>query len=347
MALWRIRATVEDRPGYLSVLTASLALKSVNILAVQVHTTEGGAVDEFLVDTPDATTGAHLRAAVEKGRGRDIWVAPAEAQGLVDPPSRALGLAGRLARDPDALGDALRTLLDADTVTWRPSPHRGSSGLSTGVIAVTDPGGGRYEVARSAPPFTPAEYARAQALVEVATAIAERAVDRATVVLPDGGELTVRPATRDDLPAILAMRERCALPTRRRGMLGAFDDLSPERLARLVGPMRGVTLVAAAADGETVVALGSLVVEGNLAELSLVVEDRWQRRGLETAAARRLLAHAERVGCVALIAHVHADDTAIRRTLLRLGRPGPVERDGALVTMTVPIEARRETPAPT
>jgi len=52
MALWRIRATVDDRPGYLSVLTASLALRSVNILTVQVHATEAGAVDEFLVDAP-------------------------------------------------------------------------------------------------------------------------------------------------------------------------------------------------------------------------------------------------------------------------------------------------------
>ena len=37
MALWRVRATVDDRPGFLSVLTASLALKAVNILAVQVQ----------------------------------------------------------------------------------------------------------------------------------------------------------------------------------------------------------------------------------------------------------------------------------------------------------------------
>jgi len=347
MALWQIRATVDDRPGYLSVLTASLALKAVNILAVQVHTTEAGAVDDFLVDVPDAMTETQLRAAVEKGRGRDVWVAPAQAQGLVDLPARALALAARLARDPDALGDALRVLLDADTVTWRPAPHHGSSGLSTTVVALPDPGGGRYEVARSAPPFTPAEYARAQALVEVATAVGERAVDQATLVLRGGAELVVRRAARDDAPAIVAMHERCSLPTRRRGMLGTFDDLSPARLARLAEPVRGVTLVATAGDGETVVALGSLVVEGNLAEVSLVVEDRWQRRGVGTATARRLLAHAERLGCVALIAHVHADNAAMQRTLLRLGRPGPVERDGALVTMTVPIEARRKAPAPT
>ncbi|MFD0785904.1 ACT domain-containing protein, partial [Micromonospora azadirachtae] len=64
MTLWRIRATVDDRPGYLSVLTASLALRGVNILAVQVHTTERGAVDDFLVDAPDTLAEADLVAAV-------------------------------------------------------------------------------------------------------------------------------------------------------------------------------------------------------------------------------------------------------------------------------------------
>jgi len=54
VALWRVRATVDDRPGFLAVLTASLALSKINILSVQVHATESGAVDEFLVDAPDA-----------------------------------------------------------------------------------------------------------------------------------------------------------------------------------------------------------------------------------------------------------------------------------------------------
>src|SRR3954451_22631927 len=107
MALWRIRATVDDRPGYLSVLTASLALRSVNILAVQVHTTEAGAVDEFLVDAPDPMTETDLRAAVERSRGRDAFIVRAEAQGLADQPTRVLALAGRLVHDPDALGPTL------------------------------------------------------------------------------------------------------------------------------------------------------------------------------------------------------------------------------------------------
>src|SRR3954452_25554925 len=103
MALWRIRATVDDRPGYLSVLTASLALRSVNILAVQVHTTEAGAVDDFLVDAPDTMGEADLRAPIARGRGRDAFAARAEAQGLADQPTRALALADHLVHYPDGL----------------------------------------------------------------------------------------------------------------------------------------------------------------------------------------------------------------------------------------------------
>ena len=170
MALWRIRATVDDRPGYLSVLTASLALRAVNILAVQVHTTEDGAVDDFLVDAPEALTERDLLAAVAKGRGRDAWVSPAHAQVLVDPPTQALALASRVVRDPEALGEALRLLLGGDSVVWRPPADPPRTGFDRSSMRLPDPGGGAYEVGRDGPAFTPAEYARAQALVELAAA---------------------------------------------------------------------------------------------------------------------------------------------------------------------------------
>src|SRR5690349_21870715 len=92
VALWRIRATVDDRPGFLSVLTASLALRKVNILSVQVHTTESGAVDDFLVEAPDELSAADLAEAVRRGRGRDAWIAQADVRGLIDEPTRVLAL---------------------------------------------------------------------------------------------------------------------------------------------------------------------------------------------------------------------------------------------------------------
>jgi GNAT superfamily N-acetyltransferase len=335
MALWRIRATVDDRPGYLSVLTASLALRGVNILAVQVHTTEAGAVDDFLVDAPDTMTEAELLAAVERGRGREAFIARAEAQGLADQPTRALALAGRLVHDPDALGDALATLLDAGEVTWRPTAPATAQGFTDTRMWLADPGGGRYDVSRTAPAFTPAEYARAQALVEVAGAALRQHAEHATVLLPDGAELLLRPATADDVTAARGLHERSSAQTLHRRYLGGAPP-SDARLRRLLEPAGGVTLVAVRDDG-SLVAMANLVVEGDLGEVALLVEDDWQRRGIGTALLRRLAVHAARRGLTVLTAHTGADDAAVVGALRRLGPARTSPPDGGLVSVELPV----------
>jgi GNAT superfamily N-acetyltransferase len=346
MTLWRIRATVDDRPGFLAVLTASLALRSVNILAVQVHTTEGGAVDDFLVDAPDSLTESDLVAAVEKGRGRDPWVSRAQAQVLVDPPTQALALAGRLVRDPEALGDALRQLLGSDAVVWRPdaaasgAPRYGFDGAH---MRLPDPYGGAYEVTRRAPAFTPAEYARAQALVDLAGAAARQAAVRTTLLLPDGSELVLRLAGPDDLAAVTAMHERCSSRTRHRRYLSGTTGPTASQLARLLDPGRVTTLAAEAEDGR-IVAMVNLIGEGLQAEVALLVEDAWQGRGLGTALLRRVGGLAARFGHAALVAYASADNAPVLRTLRRLGQPAQIERDGSVVTVTLPLTSR-EVPA--
>jgi RimJ/RimL family protein N-acetyltransferase len=336
MALWRIRATVDDRPGYLSVLTASLALRSVNILAVQVHTTEAGAVYDFLVDAPDAMTEADLLAAIERGRGRDAFVARAAAQGLADQPTRALALAGRLVRDPDGLGDALAALLDADDVTWRPTLPEGT-GFEAYRMRLHDPAGGVYDVQRTAPAFTPAEYARAQALVEVAGAIARATVDHACLLLADGAEVLIRPATAEDLPAVRALGAR-RYPGR--------PPLSDARMRRILEPAAGVTLLAWHEQTDRVVAMATLVTEGDLGEISALVADDWTGRGVGTAVLRRLTSYAQRAGIRAVTAHAAADDDALQRTLRRLGGSRSGAPDAGMISVTVPTGDRRtEAPA--
>jgi GNAT superfamily N-acetyltransferase len=322
MALWRIRATVDDRPGYLSVLTASLALRSVNILAVQVHTTEAGAVDDFLVDAPDALTEADLHAAIARGRGRDAFVTRAEAEGLADQPTRALALAGRVAHDPDGLGEALISLLDAAEVRWRPEPPTGRPGFDDNRMRLADPLGGSFEVLRGQPAFTPAEFARARALVALAGTIQRRQDEEVTLLLPSGGELVVRPASADDLEGV---RELHGLPDARAG--------------RLVSPKGGMCLIAEdAAAG--VIATASLVVEGDLGELSVLVDAGWRRRGLGTFLLRRLRKWAERHDVAALTAHVRTDDVAMLRTLRRLDASFcPAESGIVDVTLAVPAAA--------
>ncbi|WP_341719770.1 GNAT family N-acetyltransferase [Micromonospora sp. FIMYZ51] len=345
MTLWRIRATVDDRPGYLSVLTASLALRGVNILSVQVHTTEGGAVDDFLVDAPDTLDEAELIAAVERGRGRHCWVARSEARGLADQPTRVLGLAARLVHDPDATGEVLRALLGADEVTWRPVPAATRSGIDGMTMLLTDPNGGSYLLRRVAPSFTPAEYARAQALLEVGAAATRRCAEQVTVVLPDGAELTVRPAGADDLAGVLELHQVCSARTRQRRYLGGASLPSPARLRRLLEPARGLTLIAATtgSDGaaESVVAMANLLAEGDEAELALLVRDDWQRRGLGSTLLRRLTRQAESAGYAAMVLHVQAENTPMLRTLRRLSRPTRVQQDAGLLTLTVPLTTGR------
>jgi GNAT superfamily N-acetyltransferase len=350
MALWRIRATVDDRPGYLSVLTASLALRSVNILAVQVHTTEAGAVDDFLVDAPDTMTEADILAAIVRGRGRDAFVARAEAQGLADQPTRALALAGRLINDPDALGETLATLLEAAEVRWRPEEAAGH-GFSGSRMVLVDPAGGSYEVLRGAPAFTPAEYARAQALLEVSGALLRQAAEQATLLLPDGAELLIRPATADDVEGVRRLHE-CSSATSRRHRYMDGRIPAEARLRRLLEPAGGLTLLALHHDSRTgeeqVVAMANLLAEGDLGEVALLVEDAWQRRGIGTALLRRLTGYAARSGFVAIVAHMGAENVAMLCTLRRIG-PGIIDRDGSMLSVTMPTAesepATDETPA--
>jgi GNAT superfamily N-acetyltransferase len=345
MALWRIRATVDDRPGYLSVLTASLALKAVNILAVQVHTTEVGAVDDFLVDAPDSMSESDLLAAVAKGRGRNAFVSRAQAQGLADQPTFALALAGRLVHDPDTLGDALINLLDAAEVRWRPDPPADRPGFDAARMLLADPSGGSFEVLRPQPAFTPAEFARAQALVKVAASLIDHQSDQATLLLPDGAEVLLRPATREDLEEVRTLHERSSTETVRRRYLGGGRP-ADARLAQMLEPARGRTLLAIA-DGR-VIAMANLLAEGDLGEVALLVEDKWQRLGLGTALLRRLMAFAERGPFAAVIAHIAVDNVPMLHSVRRLGA-GQIDRDGSMLSFTLTMPRHRpvgdETPA--
>ncbi|WP_027346065.1 GNAT family N-acetyltransferase [Hamadaea tsunoensis] len=338
MSLWRVRATVDDRPGYLAVLAASLALRSVNILSVQVHTTEAGAVDDFLVDAPAGLSEADLMAAVEKGRGRDAWIGRADAHGLVDPPTQALGHALRLVSNPEGLGDVLKALLDCE-VSWRPA--RGAVHFLPDELAVTDPAGGMLVLNRRHPAFTPAEYARAQALAEIAAQATAAQLVQASLLLPDGSELSVRVAHSSDVEEIVAMHGRCSAESLYRRYLTGTRGPTAEQVARLVEPRRGCSLVAGTPDGR-VVAFANLLGEGDLAEAALLVQDGWQGRGLGTALLRRLVALARPADIVAIELHTHADNAAMLRTVRRLGEPVAYDRDGSIVTATLALAGARQ-----
>ncbi len=356
--LWNIRATLDDVPGRLAVLTASLARRAINILSVQVHLTPDGPIDELLVAASPILVAADLASAVVDGGARAPRVTPADAHALVDGPTRALSLATRLLRSPDELAAVLGSLLPGTQLVWRaeePADHSDRPAQ----LWLADPAGGGYLLSRPEAPFTPAERARAYAMIDVAVLAQARpqpqpAPESWQVVLADGKELTVRRATPEDLDRVIELHQRCSMTTRLRRYLSSTRVPSPTTLARLLSPASGPALVVEDDAGHLIGMAnlswpsGANADEGGAPELSLLLEDAWQQRRLGTFLARRLAAIAAELGVVRLKAVVHASNAPMVRIMSALcqapGRRLHREYDGGMLTLIVSM--RSDAPAP-
>ena len=335
--LWMVRATVDDVPGRLAVLAASLAKREVNILSVQVYLTPDGPLDELLVSAGTRLTAADLIAAATEGGARTPTVCPADAHALIDAPTRALTLATRLVRTPDDLAAALASLLPGAELAWRAEPPAGHGDNPT-QLWLADPSGGGFLLTRPASPFTPAECARAFAMVDVAVAAM---VGQATpppkadgyqLVLHDGTELTVRRAGVDDRAAV--------------GELHA-GNASEATLRRLLSPEVGHALVAEDADGH-VVAAANLVWDVDGAEMAILVGESLRRKRIGTLLARRLVAVALEAGVSRIRATVHTGNTPAVRIMSELAHRLHREYDEGRLTLiatVVPPGHRQRSPS--
>jgi hypothetical protein len=162
---WRVRATVRDVPGSLAGVTAALAAHRYDIVSLQMLAVPDGVVDEFLVRTPAGATAADITTVTELGGGRDVRVVPADVHEFVDLPTRVLTMAA--APEPDLAQLLLAVLGDCD-IEGKPAGRRGKGageGIDGTVMRLVDIDGGLVVVTRSLLPFTPAEFARAKAVL--------------------------------------------------------------------------------------------------------------------------------------------------------------------------------------
>jgi methylglyoxal synthase len=340
--LWTVRATVDDVPGRLAILAASLARRAINILSVQVHLTPDGPVDELLVAASPVLSAADLTAAVVDGGARAPRIAVADAHALVDGPTRALTLATRLVRTPEDLPAVLLSLLPGAQLSWRAEAPEGHDDNLTQLWLV-DPTGGGFMLTRPSAPFTPAECARAFALTDVATVAMARLSpveadgDTFQVVLTDGVEVTIRRATPDDVEGVVELHARCSMTSRLRRYLAGTRCPTDATLARLLSPTAGRCLVVEDVDGR-LVAMANLVWEGDSPELALLIEDSWQQRRLGTVLARRLAVVAAKSGAHGVKAVIHAGNTPMMRIMSSLGHRLHREYDGGLLTLIATLQ---------
>ncbi|GLF95687.1 GNAT family N-acetyltransferase [Streptomyces yaizuensis] len=354
--LWRMRTTVRDEPGSLAALCTALAALDVDILALQTHPLADGTVDEFLLRAPAALPPRRLTGKVAAAGGSGTWIERADAHDLVDTPTRVLRLAARTALDAAELPLALRQLLGRCTVHSRPAvsptgrpagdlpPVEGS--LEGTVMRFRDPRGGSIEVERHHLPFTPAEFARARALLELDARLGPRVpTGQDVLTLPEGNAITIGHADQRDLAAARELHQRCSEETLRRRYHGPVGD-ADRYLDHLLSPRFGRTLAVRTASGR-LVALGHLLWDGDETEIALLVEDAWQRRGIGSELLARLVVLAREAGSRSVYAVTQAANTGMVAAMRGLGLPldYQVEEGTVVLTATLTSDAGRAGPA--
>ncbi|MFD4693546.1 GNAT family N-acetyltransferase [Streptomyces sp. NPDC058463] len=352
--LWRMRTTVRDTPGTLAALCIALARHRIDILTLQTHPLAEGTVDEFLLRAPAALPAQQLTREISAAGGSATWIERADAHDLVDAPTRVLGLATRTALDAAELPLALRQLLGRCTIhslpalsiTGRPT---GESAPVEGVLEETvmrlrDPSGGVITVERPYLPFTPTEFARARALVELDARLGPRVPRSEDVLtLPEGNEITVRRADRSDLTAARAMHDRCSDRTLGLRYHGPVRD-ADRYLDHLLSPRFGRTLAVQTASGR-LVALGHLLWDGDETEVALMVEDDWQRRGIGSELLGRLVALAVEAGCESVYAVTQAHNTGMVAAMRALSLPLDYQIEEGTLVITARLGAAPVLPA--
>jgi len=162
------------------------------------------------------------------------------------------------------------------------------------------------------------------------------------------GTCSVRRAAAADRPALERMLARCTGQTRYRrfhGPVTAFPERyltealsgSPLHFALVACPDEDAEGDGTVVDG-TVVALASCrAVDEGVAELGILVEDEWQRRGVGGYLLGEIVAYAARTGLRALQAQVLAEQPWIVGLLRRHGTCRVAGAGPALhVTLTLP-----------
>jgi GNAT superfamily N-acetyltransferase len=321
---WRLRFELSDSPGALARVTVRLASADCNVLALHVIPVPGGVLDEIVVRAAPGVLPADLVEAVRSEGGKRVGITSADLRDLVDQPTAVLRAARMALTDPEQTADALRQVLAADSVTVGEA--------ADGQVQL-----GEWAARRGWAPFTQVELTRAQALLDLVDAPAP---SMRAVISDDGAALVLRPGSDADEDAVAALHSRCSMRTMFNRYHSGMRTVPRRWLHRLLNPPRGTTVLGQC--GDQVVALGQLIHTGtpDCAEVSLLVEDAWQRRGVGAALLGALAADARAAGFTELVAWCLPSETALVRTAARAGLATTTRREDGLLRVSITPRGR-------
>ncbi len=168
--------------------------------------------------------------------------------------------------------------------------------------------------------------------------------DAMTVTLAGGRACRIRPIRASDRDLKREFLAGLSARTRCRRFLGAVRELSPEALERLVrlDYRSQMAFIALTREGgaERIVGVARYAAAGGSrsCELSVVVTDGWQRRGLGAILSRRLLEYAPLRGLARVTICTFADNLPMIRLAQRLGmRPAASQPSPSIIEMELAL----------
>lgn len=332
---WRLRVQMDDRPGTLARIAIRLADLGCNVLGLSVIPVPGGVLDEIVVRPADGLSSAELVSAMRAEGCECSTVAQADVRDLVDSATATLASATRAINEPAKWAEVVREVLSADTVTVVPLSEANPGRTEGGHRAVVISGDTAVVLRRQWAAFTDVELARVDYLLGLLSAAEVNVSAPAAVVCDDGSSVVLRGGKPGDSDALTALHGRCSMETLHHRYHTGSRTVPRRWLHRLLVPPRGISVLGVC--GKDVVALGQLIPSdiADTAEISLLVEDSWQNKGLGTALLSRLNAIAAVRGYGTLIAMCLPSENRIYRAALRAGLDASVEDEDGQKRVTI------------
>jgi RimJ/RimL family protein N-acetyltransferase len=307
---------------------------------------EGYRTIDVALIAPDSVTEDVMLAAA-RSVGKHAYVGPGTLDDAIDLPTRVLDGATQLVTTPELAPLAAGELVEADHVEVADA-NEGEDD-SPDVMRLQWTPDRHVVLQRSWAPFARAERTRASALLRLSSAIAAMAgTEQAPgwVEPVKGGTVWIRLARPEDADAVAAMHDRSSDRSRYQRYF-SIADWHGTRLYRLSGGHRGATLVVMNEDGD-IIGLGNVFPDpsegDHVAEIALIVEDAYQRKGVGRKLLQAMLHMAVRLGFTEVVASVLADNNGMLHLFKTSGLEWITEVHDGVAYMRAPLPSGPQAP---
>lgn len=311
--IWRARVSIGNAPSALAHLLRTLSVLRIHVVSLSTAPIgdERQLVDLILrapVQIQGSTIGHGLSSV-----GADAMVVRGDIVDVGDVATRVLHLSALLAARPELAPRAAADLVMADS--WEVTRAASGDDDSALVLRLQWTMEQHVVLRRNVAPFTRTEQMRASALLTLVSALSAVRGEEDSygwrVSLRDEALVHIRLGRPDDTDAVERLHERCSADSRFQRYFTPMNEWREENLRRIAGGHRGATLVVTDQDDE-IIALGNVFPAGpgdaDAAEIAIIVDDAWHRRGIGVALTERLVEVARRMGFTELVAYVLAEN---------------------------------------